>query len=129
VITSVSVKAGDQIKVSIAQVSAGSWQITLTDVTASKSFSTTQNYGGPLTSAEWIEEAPTVNGSVAKLANYGQTTFDPETANGHGPQLTTAQGGYMVQNGVQSSTPSTPDSEGDGFACAYGSNSPSPPAS
>ena len=35
----------------------------------------------------------------------------------------------MIQNGVQVSTPSTPDSDTDGFNVQYGSAVPTPPAS
>jgi hypothetical protein len=92
-------------------------------------FSLAKNNSGPQTSAEWVQEAPTVNGRVAKLAHYGETTFDPGTVNGGNPNLTDSEGGAMIQNGVQVSTPSTPDSDTDGFNVQYGSAVPTPPAS
>src|SRR5579864_8030027 len=46
----------------------GTWTITIKDVTTGGSFSTVQSYSGPQTSAEWIEEAPTVGGRIAPLA-------------------------------------------------------------
>ena len=69
VIPSIPVKPGDVITASITKGSGSSWVITITD--GGKSFSTTQTYTGPQTSAEWIEEAPEVGGRVAPLANYG----------------------------------------------------------
>jgi Peptidase A4 family len=95
-----------------------------------ETFSTVQTYTGPQTSAEWIEEAPSVGGRIAPLANYGQTTFDPGTlVNGINPGLTASDGGVMIQKGIQVSTDSNPDSDTDGFNMAYGATAPSPPAS
>jgi hypothetical protein len=88
-----------------------------------------QTYVGPQTSAEWIEEAPTVGGRVAPLAHYAPTTFDARTVNGINPRLTTSNGGVIIQKGVQVSTPSNPDTDTDGFNSAYGATAPWPPVS
>jgi hypothetical protein len=85
-----------------------------------------RTYTGPRTSAEWIEEAPIVGGRIATLANYGRTTFDPGSVNGRNPRLTASQSGVMVQRNQRVSTPSTPDSDSDGFNMAYGSTAPPP---
>ena len=115
---------------SVAQVSGTSWSISIVDKTTGQSFSTTQTYTGPRTSAEWIEEAPTVGGHIATLAHYGLTTFDPGTVNGSkSPGLTSADSGVMIQKNRQVSTPSTPDSDTDGFNMQYGSTALAPPAS
>ncbi|GMA52195.1 hypothetical protein GCM10025857_35520 [Alicyclobacillus contaminans] len=129
VIPSLTIHPGDHMHASIQNLGGGTWSITLQDVTTSQSFTTKQAYSGPQTSAEWIQEAPTVNGRVATLANYGEATFDPDTVNGGNPHLTSTEGGVMIQNGVQVSTPSSPDSDTDGFDVAYGSATPAPPAS
>jgi hypothetical protein len=129
VIPSIAVTPGDHMSATIVKGSGSSWTITISDTSRNESFSTVQTYTGPQTSAEWIEEAPTVGGRVAPLANYGQTTFDPGTVNGGNPGLTASDGGVMVQKGVQVSTPSNPDSDTDGFNVAYGATAPSPPAS
>lgn len=129
VIPSITVRPGDAMSASITKGSGSSWTIFIKDTSSGQSFSTTQSYSGPGTSAEWIEEAPTVGGHVATLANYGAVTFDPGTANGANPGLTTADSGVMIQKGRQVSTPSDPDSDVDGYTCAYGSKQPSPPSS
>jgi len=129
VITTITVHPGDVFTASVSQVSGTTWNITITDTTTGASFSTNRTYTGPGTSAEWIQEAPTVNGSIARLAHYGQTTFDPDTANGTNPALTPADGGVMIQNNAQVSTPSNPDTDTDGFTAAYGATAPSPPPS
>ncbi len=107
----------------------GDWTITINNVTENESFTTTQAYSGPAESAEWIQEAPTIGGHVATLANYGQTTFDPGTVNGGNPGLVIADGGVMIQHRKQVSTPSAPDSDTDGSNVAYGSTAPSAPVS
>jgi hypothetical protein len=130
VIPSITVHPGDHMAASIAKGSGSSWTITLTDSTTGASFTTTRTYAGPGSSAEWIEEAPSVGGRIAPLARYSSPdTFDPGTGNGLNPALTTADGGVMIQKGVQVSTPSVPDRDTDGFNMAYGSTAPATPGS
>lgn len=129
VIPSLTIHPGDAMSAAITHGSGSSWTITITDNTSGKSFTITKTYTGPQTSAEWIQEAPTVGGRVATLAHYGQATFDPGTVNGANPGLITSDSGVMVQNGAQVSTPSLPDGDTDGFNVAYGSTVPAPPSS
>jgi len=152
VIPLISVLPGDSITVSITKeasaitsptmCSAGQWLITLTDSgsgthAAQSEFATCQSYSGPGTSAEWIFEAPQVNGRIATLAQYGSTIFDLGKANGLNPGLVAGTGGEMAQGSFFRSqvvsVPSGPDtgtpSPGDGFAVAYGSSAPTAPTS
>lgn len=132
VITSITVHPGDVFTASITKGANSVWTISINDTTTGQSFSTQQTYTGPGTSVEWIEEAPSIGGHTATLANYGQATFDPGTANGVDPQLTAADSGEMIQKNRVVSIPSAPDADaggGDGFNVAYGSTAPSPPAS
>lgn len=130
VITSITVHPGDHMSASITKGSGSSWTITITDTTTAKTFTTVQTYTGPGTSAEWIEEAPSVGGHIATLATYSSPdTFDPGTANGANPKLGAADGGVMIQGNRQVSTPSAPDSDTDGFNMAHGSAAPAPPGS
>ena len=130
-IASIAVQPGDSMSANIHQLSSGQWSITITDVTKNQSFGTTQSYKGQLTSAEWIQEAPSVGGRIATLAHYGSPlTIDPGTVNGGNPGLVPADGGVMVQRfGQTVSTPSNPDGDTDGFNMAYGSSAPAAPAS
>lgn len=127
VIPSIAVKPGDTVSASITKGSGSAWTITIAD--GSQHFSTIQTYTGPQTSAEWIEEAPSIGGRVAPLANYRGATFDPGTVNGANPNLTARDGGVMVQKRAQVSTPSSPDSDTDGFNMAFGPTAPAPPPS
>jgi hypothetical protein len=91
------------------------------------------SYSGPMDSAEWIMDAPTVGGSIATLPNYSTFPFDPNTVNGNSnPALVASDGGELVKVSTVYSIPSTPDTgpnEADGFNMAYGSQAPTPPSS
>jgi peptidase A4-like protein len=130
VIPSLPVSPGDRMSASVTSNRDGTWTISISDTTTNKSFSTVQSYSGPQTSAEWVEEAPTVGGRIAPLAHYSSPqTFDPGTVNGGNPGLVASDGGDMIQQGQIVSFPSNPDSDTDGFNVSYGSTQPSPPAS
>ena len=127
VITTMTVKPGDHMTAAITNDGNGKWTITINDVTQNETFTTTQAYTGPAESAEWIQEAPTIGGHVATLANYGQTTFYDGTVNGMKPGLVMSDGGVMIQHRRQVSTPSAPDRNKDGFNIAYGAATPVAP--
>lgn len=134
------VSPGDAMSAAIAETAtSGVWTITLADTTRHWSFSTTVNYTGPGTSAEWVIEAPTIsNGftsNVAPIAHYGSPlTFDPGTVSVGGtptsPGLVASDGGELIQGYNQVvSIPSAPDSDADGFNMAYGPFAPAAPRS
>ena len=130
VIPSLPVRPGDGMSASVRSNGNGTWTITISDTTTGGSFTTVQSYSGPQTSAEWVEEAPTVGGRIAQLAHYASPqTFDPGTVNGANPKLTAADGGEMIQGGAVVSIASDPDSDTDGFNMARSSTQPSPPSS
>ena len=128
-ISSIAVSPGNVMTVTITQGSP-LWTITVTDTTTGQTFSTRQKYSGPLTSAEWIQEAPTVGLRVAPLADDGTVEFDNCQANGMNPAFTISDSGVMAKRGgrVVISTPSPPNSAGNGFAVAFGNVEPPPPA-
>ncbi len=123
-ITTLSISAGDQVTVTIDQVSSSVWSISLTDDTTGARFTTDQTYTGPATSAEWIVEAPsTVNGSQTPLAAYSpDVTFTDLGISGAETALAEA---IMVQNGTTVSDPSALSSTG--FSVAYGDVPPPAP--
>ncbi len=71
------VTPGDHMTASVQQVSPGgtAWTITITDVTSGQTKTVVTQYTGPGASAEWIEEAPTVNNQQSTLANFGTAQF------------------------------------------------------
>jgi hypothetical protein len=129
-IPSLAVHPGDSMSVSITK-GVPLWTITITDTTTSQSFTTHQAYTGPLTSAEWIQEAPTVGSRVAKLAPDSTVVFDSGRVNGASPGLVSSEAGAMFRGRKQVSTPSLPDTDAtaDGFAVAYGNLAPPAPGS
>lgn len=126
-ISSLAVRGGDKMSATIARQSGSAWKLTLSNQTTGQSFSTTQTYNGPMASAEWIVEAPAVGNQATTLAQYGQTSFASASVNGASPSLTRGQGGTMVQQGQQVSTPSDPSWSGSSFTMAYGSIKPASP--
>ncbi len=70
-----SVKGGDTVSVAITEQSAGMWLIELKDVTTGRSFTTTLRYASSRSSAEWIEEAPSVGRGIAPLDSFGSVAF------------------------------------------------------
>jgi len=116
-ISTLTVRAGDVISVSIARVSAGRWRIALTD-RRSGSFSTIRDYAGPGTSAEWIVEAPFIGWRIPQLAAHAPVVFDNAMVNGGMAHLSIGDAGAMIRRGVLVDTPSAPDADGNGFQVA-----------
>jgi len=122
-ITSVQIRPGDLVTVSIRQFNGTGWSITLTDLTNGEGFSTDQTYTGPATSAEWIVEALTLNGQVSTLAPYSPAVdFSSLGISGSPTEL---QKMVMIQASGQVSTPSVMSP--NGFNVAYGSTAPPSP--
>lgn len=119
------VRAGDHMTASISGRIGGSWTMQIADATQAWAFTEGPiAYTGPGASAEWIMEAPTVGGRVAPIAHYSTFAFDSGTANGTSPGLLSSEGGELIQGGAVTSIPSVPDTDLDGFNCAYGSVQP-----
>ena len=69
------VSPGDAMKASITELEPGTWEIIIKNLTANWSVSNDFAYDGPGASAEWIEEAPTVNNVQSTLADFGSMDF------------------------------------------------------
>ncbi|HWB23027.1 MAG TPA: G1 family glutamic endopeptidase [Gaiellaceae bacterium] len=118
-----TVAPDDQITVTIGQVSAGLWSISLVDETTGQSFSTQQAYSGGGGSADWIVEAPSQStGAVDTLGEYTPVTFGNLGVTG--PATATYEWG-MVQSKIVVSLPSALTAAG--FTIAYGPVAPAPP--
>lgn len=128
-ILSLTIHPGDAMSVSITEGALALWTITVSDTTTHQSFSTVRTFHGPRSSAEWIQEAPTIGRRLATLADDSNVTFDLGRANTVSPAFDADERGIMFQGGVAVSTPSAPNPNKDGFAVAYGSVSPPAPSS
>ena len=82
---SVTVKAGDSLSASVVDNGNGTFTMKLTDSTEGWSKSTTADgsSGYQDSSAEVIAEATDVNGSIAKLSDFGTVNFSGATADGN----------------------------------------------
>lgn len=141
------VSPGDEISAAITAGTSGNWTITLRDATHVWSFTKTVAYSGPGASAEWIVEAPGVNGRQSSIADYATTEFNPGfrtaltgevSVNGAAPgspQLVPSDGGELVAGSGRrgqtvTSIPSSPDAPTQSaFNISYGSVAPAPPTS
>ncbi len=79
-----TVVPGDVMLASVTETSLNLWRITVTDSTRAWTFTKQMNYTTPGASAEWVEEAPTVNGGVTILSDYGSATFTDMGVTGPG---------------------------------------------
>jgi hypothetical protein len=123
---------GDQVTVTIGQVSGTLWQISVTDNTTGQNVTTQQTYTGQGDSAEWIVEAPSFlpagvtdpsQAVTSTLGTYSpDITFTNLLVNGGQTSLSAVA---MVQGGTIVSVPSPLTA--NGFTVAYGSSSPAGP--
>jgi hypothetical protein len=153
------VSPGDVVSVSIVQtptvvgVPSGrgrataeyEWTITLSDTAPTHPwrFVTTQPYAGTGSSAEWVVEAPEVNGAIAALADYGFPASSLVAGDFRSADVATTVGGPLVgaglnfqndagtliQNGIPVSTPGPPDPAATAFNALYGPTAPPAPSS
>jgi len=79
-----TVEPGDAMSASVTYNGNGDFTMTLSDATQNWTESTTHagSSGYENSSAEVIAEAPEVNGSIAKLADFGSVDFTATDANG-----------------------------------------------
>jgi hypothetical protein len=78
------VHPGDVLTVAIVETAPAehAWSITVTDATQGWVFQHTTEYASSNASAEWIEEAPSIRGTVSPLAGFGAVTFSHLQVNG-----------------------------------------------
>jgi Peptidase A4 family len=120
-----AVKPGDIVTASLRCTAAcvpnsvQTWQLTMTDETAGWTWNQNVQYQSSMVSAEWILEAPW-GSSEYPLADIGQMTFDPVSANGLNPNLSlSANGIQMSDPWGETSNPSDPVN-GNAFSTCWG---------
>jgi len=124
-IPTVTVSPGDEVSITIGQVSVTSWEIRLTDGTNGQSYTQDVSYTGPGTSAEWIVEAPTDSQTRQQLplAPYSPAVnFSGFSATGNSDAVSEV---VMAQENQQVSAPSALTAAG--FSVAYGASAPPAP--
>ena len=127
-----TVNPGDQITVDIHNVSGNTWSVNLADVNH-WTYSTTLTYTSSGSSAEWIQEAPTLVAVQTIPAPVGTVHFGPtSTFTRNGTTSTIAQGSPTLINesplgGVNEATTSPLASDGQSFnVCVYAQSCPAP---
>jgi len=120
-ITSLTVKPGDSVTVSITQQSSEQWLINFNDNTSNQNYQTTVAYNSSLSSAEWIEEAPSNGVSVLPLDNFGTIQFTNSSITQDGSQISvTGANAHAVtmvnEQGQNLATSSALGSDGESFS-------------
>ncbi|HEY2327305.1 MAG TPA: G1 family glutamic endopeptidase [Gaiellaceae bacterium] len=116
---------GDQITVTISEITTNVWNLRLKNQTSGQSANVQVNYSSALSSAEWIVEAPAdaSSGNVLTLGQYAPAaTFTKLLVNG---AQSTIDSDQMIQQGTPVSTPSSISP--NGFTVQYGGDTPATP--
>lgn len=109
------VSPGDVMRAYIVKLKGSKWLICLQNLSRKWTFKTVQQYNGPQASAEWIVEAPTVNGTQSSLARLTPVRFVHSRVNGCNPKLASSQKVLMLQNNRIVSVPNKPAPSGSSF--------------
>lgn len=71
-----TVRPGDAMEAYVVKTSrAHKWKISLVDTTQGWRFTTVRRYNGPGTSAEWIQEATAIGGTISPMPAFSPVTF------------------------------------------------------
>ena len=128
-----AVAPGDSVTVSITQQGTGEWQIAFKNNTSGQTYQTTVHYTSSLSSAEWIEEAPSGPNGVVPLDNFGSVAFSSASAVQNGQTVDLSQAGAqpitMLNGSAQPlAVPTGIGSDGSSFSVSRTSASATPPA-
>jgi hypothetical protein len=113
---------GDAIRISIEQQGPETWLITYSNLTSGKGYQTTKRYASSLSSAEWVEEAPSAGRRrTMALDNFGTVRFSAASAvrdlqvvniaQAHAHAIT-----MITPNGQHLAEPSLVGSDGESFS-------------
>src|SRR5438034_1428977 len=75
-----SVSAGDSVTVSITQQSGNDWLIAMKNNTTGGTYSVTVQYRSSNSSAEWVQEAPSIGRGLVSLDQFGTVQFSGASA-------------------------------------------------
>ncbi|MCL5946519.1 MAG: G1 family endopeptidase, partial [Chloroflexi bacterium] len=104
-----AIAPNDQISAEVRYLGGQLFRLSLTDLTTGRSFAAGYNApGANLSSAEWIVEAPLVNGTIATLATFSPITISGATvtADGQAGSITNPHwGASQVEMDTPAGTP------------------------
>jgi hypothetical protein len=121
-----TVSAGDTVTVSLTQQLPGTWNIAIRNTTTGGSYSGAVTYASSVSSAEWIEEAPSVGRGVVTLDQFGAVHFTNASTVKDGQTVTAAAAASLpvtmvnTKTGVQLATPSALGTDGASFSVTRG---------
>lgn len=98
------VSPGDSMSVAILETSQDVWNIVITNNTTHQQFEKTVQYQSSLSSAEWIQERPLLNQSLAPLSGFTSVTFTGATAIQNGQRVVLSQTNPTVINLINASS-------------------------
>jgi hypothetical protein len=127
-IPSFVVRPGDRMRGSLRQTVNGSniWVITLVNITRGKTFTRTVPYASSRLTAEWITEAPLINGLQSTIPSLTNPRFNDARANNASARLAAADA-IRLRGAAGLATPSNPDPDRNGFnVCTYATSCAAP---
>jgi peptidase A4-like protein len=122
---------GDSIRVSIDQQGPETWLIAFTNVTSGQTYQVTKRYASSLSSAEWVEEAPSAGRRrTLPLDNFGTVRFSQASAIRNAQVVTISQSGahpitMITPAGQALARPSRVGADGESFSVTR-TSTPSP---
>jgi peptidase A4-like protein len=118
-----SVSAGDSVTVTITQQSGNDWLIAMKNNTTNATYNVTVQYDSSNSSAEWVQEAPSVGRGLVSLDLFGTVQFSGASAVRDGKTMSVSALGAKAitminRQGQAIAQPSTITSDGSGFTVA-----------
>ena len=115
------VSPGDSVTVTLTQQSTGNWLVAFKNNTTGKTYQTTEQYSSSLSSAEWVEEAPSGGRRVLPLDQFGSVQFSAGSTVKNGTTDSIAKAGAIAitmadRYGQPIAKPSTLTANGSGFS-------------
>jgi hypothetical protein len=113
---------GNTIRVAIDQQGPETWLIAFTNISSGQTYQVTKHYASSLSSAEWIEEAPSAGRQrVLPLDNFGTVRFSQASVIRDTEALNISQSGahaitMITPNGLHLVEPSALGVDGDSFS-------------
>jgi len=116
-----SVSAGDSVTVTITQQSGNDWLISMKNNTTNGAYTVTVQYDSSNSSAEWVQEAPSIGRGLVSLDQFGTLQFSGATAVRDGKSMTASALGAKAitminRQGQAIAQPSTIASDGSSFS-------------
>jgi hypothetical protein len=131
-IVPLSVTAGDSVTATITQRTATDWTIAMKNNTTGDTYNVTVQYSSSNSSAEWIQEAPSIGRGLVSLDQFGTLQFSGASAVRDGKSMSLAALGAkaitMINGQGQAiAQPSTIGSDGSSFTVSR-TDAPSTPS-